>query len=64
MAGSEYTPDARLAELLEAWRNDICSMPIPELLSVEVAVAIVREELCRTGTAPDAAPARNSRQIS
>ena len=58
MAAPEYMPDVHLAELLDAWRNDIWSVPIPELVDLAVAVAIVRAELDRTGTAPDAVPVR------
>ena len=64
MAAPEYRPDTRLAELLDAWRNDICTAPIPELVALDVAVAIVREELARAGTAPDAVPARKAEEIS
>ena len=60
MAAPEFTPDVRLTELLDTWRSEIWSVPIPELVDLAVAVAIVRAELDRTGTAPDAAPARES----
>ena len=64
MAAPEYTPDVRLTELLDAWRSDIRSVPIPNLVDLAVAVAILRGESNRTGAAPDAAPVRKRRRTS
>ena len=63
MAAPEYTADVRLNALLDAWREDIGSVPVPELVDLAVAVAIVRQELDRTGTAPDAVPVRKKGPI-
>jgi len=60
MAAPELTPDRRLGELLDAWRDDICSVPVPELVDLPLAVAIIRKGLRRTGAAPDAAPVRQA----
>ncbi|NKQ55139.1 hypothetical protein HFP15_19845 [Amycolatopsis sp. K13G38] len=60
MAAPELTPSGRLGELLDAWRADIASVPMPELVELAVAVAIVREGLRRTGAAPDATPVRQA----
>jgi hypothetical protein len=56
MATSNVTLDERLAGLLEAWRRDICSEPVPKLVDLAVAVALVRGKSARRVCPPTTYP--------
>jgi hypothetical protein len=58
MTAPDLTPDRRLGELLEQWRRDIRSVPIPTLVDLATAVSIVRGALHRADASPDEAPTR------
>jgi hypothetical protein len=58
MTAPDFSPDGRLAELLEQWRRDIRSVPIPTLVDLPTAVAIVHRARTRAGASPDEAPTR------
>jgi hypothetical protein len=60
MTAPDFTRDARLAELFGRWRTDIDSVPMPTLVDLATAVAIVCEGRRRAGTSPDDVPARRS----
>ncbi|MTD58622.1 hypothetical protein [Amycolatopsis pithecellobii] len=48
MTAADFPPRGCLGELLDQWRRDICSVPIPRLVDLPTAVAIVcaaREQL-------------------
>ncbi|GAA5155451.1 MULTISPECIES: hypothetical protein [Amycolatopsis] len=49
MPAPDFSPEGRLGELLESWRRDILSVPIPPLVDLATAVALVTG----TGKAPD-----------
>lgn len=58
MTAPDSSPDGRLGELFEHWRRDIRSVPIPTLVDLATAMAIVRRARTRAGASPDEAPTR------
>jgi hypothetical protein len=58
MTAPDLSLDGRLGELLEHWRCDIRSVPVPTLVDLATAVAIVRGARHRAGASPDEAPTR------
>ncbi|HVV11517.1 hypothetical protein [Amycolatopsis sp.] len=54
----DYALGGRLGRMLEAWRKDIGSVPIPEVVDLATALAIVRAGRRRTDASPDEAPIR------
>lgn len=61
MVAPHLTPDGCLTELLEQWRADIMSVPIPRLVDSATAVALIRSGKDRVATAPDEVSLRRSR---
>lgn len=58
MTAPDLSPEGRLAELFEQWRREIRSSPVPALIDLATAVAIVRGARNRADASPDEAPTR------
>lgn len=53
MTALDPMPGGRLAELLDEWRRDIVSVPMPRLVDVPTALAIILAARDRAGASPD-----------